>query len=814
VSDALYLVELSAYDIGGATTTTLRYANRRGHVTGPLETPANTVYRARVAQPINVARAAFRPGATSGRSVIGTGELLLHNEDGELDALLTDYALDGRTLTLRRGVEGAAYPSGFTTVGVYTMEQAEADGDRIRIRVKDPAFKLAQPLQETLYDGDNVAPDGLEGTPDDLKGKPKPWAAGVVRNATLPCVNEAKLIYQMHDGAVQSVEDVYDSGIALGTKRYLVVGFDGTNGIVKTSDDGGDGTWTTRSTGFGTDQIRCCAYGAGLFVIAGHSGKLYTSPDAITWTSRTANVGTDDILRVVWNGTIFLLTTDNNSAATSTDGITWTARTPGFSAATIITALAWGEGVFVAAGGLGQVRTTPDGVTWTSQTWGGGSVIIVDVTYNESRGGFVMVGYNGTVSTSPDGLAWALQTTDLPTTNASAIGASNETFALVQTGGALFRSTGGAGWVQQDVSVTTNTANRVRYEGAYFWFCGLSGTLKRAGANAATWEDVPTGFGGSTFVYDICYGDALAQETYSSLADLEDDALAPGAGTAKYYLAGGYVRLGGTPAGAITADFTVGATSADRTAAQVWADILVKGGYTSADLVAADLTTLDAADNSEVGLFFGPDDRPSIGDALDMMAQTVGAWWGPRASDGDFRLVQWLAPSGTPALELGPNDIVENSLKLLASTDEGRGLPSTKTTLRYARNWTPQSDGLAEGVTDARRAYLAREWREAFDEDTAVATVHPLAPQTVEDTYYVSEADAQAEADRRQTLRGVWRQRYEVTVALTTARAALDIGDVVTLTHPRYGLSAGVDCRILGIVPDAARDRLTLTLWG
>jgi hypothetical protein len=39
------------------------------------------------------------------------------------------------------------------------------------------------------------------------------------------------------------------------------------------------------------------------------------------------------------------------------------------------------------------------------------------------------------------------------------------------------------------------------------------------------------------------------------------------------------------------------------------------------------------------------------------------------------------------------------------------------------------------------------------------------------------------------------------------------LGAVGTLQHPRFGLSAGVLVRVIGIEPNAAARQLTLTLW-
>jgi hypothetical protein len=117
-------------------------------------------------------------------------------------------------------------------------------------------------------------------------------------------------------------------------------------------------------------------------------------------------------------------------------------------------------------------------------------------------------------------------------------------------------------------------------------------------------------------------------------------------------------------------------------------------------------------------------------------------------------------------------------------------------------------------IDDARRAYLAQEWRTVTAQDEAVKSAHLLAASTEEETLLQIEADAQAEATRRQTMRGVLRHRYEFTVALTSETDTLDLGDVVQLTYSRYGMSGGKLYRIIGLEPDAANRTLTLTVWG
>ena len=117
-------------------------------------------------------------------------------------------------------------------------------------------------------------------------------------------------------------------------------------------------------------------------------------------------------------------------------------------------------------------------------------------------------------------------------------------------------------------------------------------------------------------------------------------------------------------------------------------------------------------------------------------------------------------------------------------------------------------------LTQVRVNWLSSEWRDAVATDAGVQTTHLMAPEIVEDSLLVLEADAQAEATRRQTLRGTQRDRFEVVIQMNDNTEDKDLGDVITLTHSRYGLDAGKQFVVLGIRPDAARNRITLDVWG
>jgi hypothetical protein len=822
--EPLYLAELAAYELGVGATT-LRYANGRGLVTTPSETPANTEYNPRIRQPVNVARHCFAPRATSGRSVFAPGELVLKNGDGVLDDVLTDFALDGRTLTIRRGLPGAAYPGGFTTVFTGTMEQAEAKDDSVIVRVKDRAFALDVPLQATLYAGDNADGEGLEGTADDLKGKPKPLCFGVARNVAPPCVNTGKLIYQVNDGELDSVDAVYDAGISLGWTPASFVEL-----------DHGEGD---------TIGYRALATPTALIIAGLDDGtvtpKVLRTEDGVTFTDVTDAAMTGSGNRpagIATDGSRIVLLLKTKIFTSDDDGETWTERTvPGDWAAVEASGLVYDavNDYFIATGTGSSAKAvirSADGATWAAVT---------TTAVNDLLGVAVHLGTaifargTATLSVSTDGGGtFSSQTTGI-SAGITSVGRMGGRWWAGETTGAgrvVRYSDTLVTWTQPILPVTANTVPNYtafhEYEGILF-VAGTHPMYSLDGGLSFAASEISHGFSPSAF--GAFFNDrwylavstaamsglfvSVSGETYGSLADLEDDTLAPAPGTWKYisHADGSYVRLGSSPYGTVTADVTQGVTGADRTAGSLFENVLTKAGYTSADWVTGDVTALDAADNSELGLW-SYDDGLTVAEAIDRIANTVGAWWGPRASDGDFRIVQLTLPSGTPDATLFANDMVRGSFRLIPTSDEGRGLPAWRTTLRYQRNWTPQTDGIAFGVSDARRAFLAAEWRETSDSDATVKTSYLLARDLVEETLYDAEADALAEAQRRQVIRETKRRMFEVTVKETDTTASLDLGQVVTVTHSRYGLSAGADFRIIGVEPNAKDREISLILWG
>ena len=731
---ALYLAELVAFDPDTRTISTLRYASGLGYVTTPSETPASTHYDARIKQAVNVRRSLFSEGKLSGRSKVGYGELVLHNGDGALDALL-DYAVEGRAVTVRRGTPDSAYPGGFTTIFSGTMEQVEVRGDTLVVKLRDKQMDLLQPLQPVKYAGSNALPDGLEGVEGDLKGKPKPICLGQVYNAPIPCVNTAKLIYQVADAEIETVDAVYDSGVP------LLQGF----------------PLTSRSHGFGSSSIFGLAYGAGLFVAVGRSGILQTSPDTLTWTTRTSGFGSSAILQVAYANGLFVAVGESGTLATSVDGITWTTRTSGFGT-TLIKGVAYGAGVWVIVGFAGKLATSSDGITWTLGTSGFGTTNINCVAYGNGRfviGGIApLAGAPSYVGTSLDGTTWTVGSTGSTLTDLFCLAYGGGLFIAGGQASFVITSPDGVAWTERDHDLNFSGPGAV-YAVAYgtapdgsalYVAVGTYGTASTS-PDGITWTQVTSGVSASNEIFAALLGDGRvvaagvsgvlassgAGPTYPTLAALVDDTQAPDPGSFRPYYGpeGTYVRLGASPYGQITADATEGAASANRTTAQLFVKVLQRAGKVTGDWSASDVTALDTAASGACG--YWTMEEVDYADALDEIAASPLAWWGANVA-GVYRIQQLSAPAGTAALQITANDLAK-PLARLAVSDATRGLPSWRTILRYQRNYAVQVGAGGGSTGTSGSGNLAGGGGQDLETNTAVIASGSTVPRTLAERF-------------------------------------------------------------------------------
>ena len=308
--------------------------------------------------------------------------------------------------------------------------------------------------------------------------------------------------------------------------------------------------------------------------------------------------------------------------------------------------------------------------------------------------------------------------------------------------------------------------------------------------------------------------------TFTSVTALM--ASTPATGSFNYCLAstdatgpGCYAMLGGIAGGAqggeITFDGYEGATAADRTTARVWARLMAAWGQTN--ITAAELSTLDTKQPGEVGIWLGTDEAQRRSVANDVVKGAGAAIWIDATEQ--WRIVRMEPPVGPPvatfkvfavgtAAQANDGDIIEWEW---LNPGDGTANPVSSCTLKHTRNWTVQNKDALAGIalettaTTRGQNWLAEEWRTAKDEDPAVLIIAPLSRQTTEDSLFVSETVARTETSRRLAMRkvpGPHRARMRVKFGPTTA-ALVDIGRVVAVQLPRFGLEAGELFTVTGI---------------
>jgi len=295
---------------------------------------------------------------------------------------------------------------------------------------------------------------------------------------------------------------------------------------------------------------------------------------------------------------------------------------------------------------------------------------------------------------------------------------------------------------------------------------------------------------------------------YASAALLQAAALTTGSNLYSTCKAEGLLRLHDTRLGEVTADVTEGASSGDRTIAQVLKRLALAAGISAGEVSSADVSALDALNAAEVGIYV--EGETTAQDAMDQVAGS-GAVYYAFDSAGILRMGMLSAPAGPAAVTLERYQI--RALARRQARDNGR--PVWSVSVRHSKIWTVQQSGLAGAVSAARRAVLEQDYRTAKAEDAGVKTQWLLADDVTIDTLLTSEAGAQTLADAWLELQKVPREIYDVTLERQVlTRYGLQLMSVVGLRIGRFGLDAGKLFRVIGIRPELGKRRVVLTVWG
>lgn len=145
-----------------------------------------------------------------------------------------------------------------------------------------------------------------------------------------------------------------------------------------------------------TFGVRSIDFGAGLFVVVGDDGKIFSSPDGITWTQRTSG-HTSQLQRVVYDNGVFVAAGTNN-VMTSVDGITWVNRSAGFGSTCNCIHFVGNNTWLTAFQTSAILRSTNNGTSWTQVGLVAG--LASTSSFASDGTGHVLGGHTGTTLTA------------------------------------------------------------------------------------------------------------------------------------------------------------------------------------------------------------------------------------------------------------------------------------------------------------------------------------------------------------------------------------------------------------------------------
>lgn len=767
------------------------------------------------------------------------GELVLDNADGRLD-LWHNLALDGQPVRIFHGDPSWPVERFRLLCECIAETVTGATLDSITIRLRGVEHGANLPIQTTLIPAATgaTAPSNL----------PIPKAFGQVFNAAPAIVDEANQVYQWNDGAVTAVTDARDDGARFRTNQIAISAVNAGTDVISTATAHGFVRDTRVRCDVGTlptaSQWSSIAWNGTVFcAVAFDSAIAATSPDGITWTQR-ALPATGYWEAVAWNGTVFCaIAYDSAMAATSPDGITWTQRTMPVN--TTWQALAWNGTVFCAVATITSIAaTSPDGITWTQRAL-------------PSSAFWHSIAWNGTVfctvavastsaATSPDGIAWTAQT--LPSVaNWQALTWNGTVFCVVAYGSdKAATSPDGAAWTARTLPSST-TWNGIAWNGSVFCVVAVATSSAATSPDGVTWtaRTLPVSTGwyavawngdvfctvGSTSAYVTTSADGITwtavTNTLPAPLAINTDYWVPADGltTTDFKLAatrgGTAINLTSTSTGALLLGFH---WTADLTTGKIYCDskpsgVLTIDGVAGSTSAATILPTVLAAVNVDAGAqarfaltcaqtvgVYIADRRNRLDVATDVMAG-LGAWYGYNRftqlkmgriessyTSHDFALIEDQMDDGSFVLE--------------------RMVPPAKLhRIGYRRNWTNQDGKLVAGVSSEARNLYSLDYSTSqpalgLDEGPAGQEFHVLAikPDVIVSAMAYGY-DALTEAARRNTMRYGWGAIFRCTVGRVGAE--MDPGQVVKVTHSRYGLSAGARMALV-YVEDRPSDRATV----
>jgi len=241
---------------------------------------------------------------------------------------------------------------------------------------------------------------------------------------------------------------------------------------------------------------------------------------------------------------------------------------------------------------------------------------------------------------------------------------------------------------------------------------------------------------------------------------------------------GAYIMLGSDPAFQLTCDATEGATTGDRTFAQIAKRIIEDRGFT---VDAAAVTALDTLVAFEVQHWQGTQET-NPGEVIDALAVSIGAFWTDDITlANDFTLGQLALPTFVEKKKTFTNQQLMNlskneKIRIVRSNDPEKGIPINRINLGYSQNYTIMAidDLTGVGKTLAEAAKINEPFRKVNSSDATVKIKNLNSPEMNLNTKLVNKTNAQSIAD-------FWLQLYSLQRQFIEFRVPIELGESINL---------------------------------
>lgn len=266
------------------------------------------------------------------------------------------------------------------------------------------------------------------------------------------------------------------------------------------------------------------------------------------------------------------------------------------------------------------------------------------------------------------------------------------------------------------------------------------------------------------------------------------------------------IQLSSSPSGRVTIDMVGQDAGGEigQTAPHSIFKYLLKH-YSQLSASDYDSTAIDALATAETSLiFYGRAvlDRENLLTLLDEIAFATQSWYG--WDSAGVLTVGKLALATLSAAT--PDDTIDSDRDIVGEVSaENLALPFGRVFIDDVKNVVVQTDGLAGAVSATNRAKWSKQFQYR-EQSTDPGTTGYLANWW---DYHLTAIDSapmpmnilsgSTAATDTLGLFAPWTRVHRCTVGLH--KYALNPGDCVTLTYPRYGLSAGKNCRVISVKP-------------